>query len=237
MSRRSPSGFTLIEILAVVAIVGILLALTIPVFWRFVESARNVKCFSNLRTLGNGIMLFTQDNDGRMPPSMEDPAGPRPIFGNKVSSWGPTWAEYIAKVYLEGDKSSFKCPSRPKAWQSAVSKPAGYYLDYVYNENFSPRNKDISDYQLYEGIKLASIKSPSKKILLADGGRPSGNDWAGGFYMTKDAWYLHPRHFRDTTVNVIYVDQHVEGIPYKKEFGKLPPVDDPVGRNAFLPDA
>lgn len=59
-SRRS--AFTLIELLTVIAIIGILAAILIPVVGAVRESARAVQCVSNLRQLGLGIMAATGDN-------------------------------------------------------------------------------------------------------------------------------------------------------------------------------
>ncbi|HHX41473.1 MAG TPA: DUF1559 domain-containing protein [Armatimonadetes bacterium] len=61
MSRTR--GFTLIELLVVIAIIAILAAILFPVFARARENARKSTCQSNLKQIGTGWHMYTQDYD------------------------------------------------------------------------------------------------------------------------------------------------------------------------------
>lgn len=61
-------GFTLIEILVVVAVIALLAAILFPVFARARENARRAACQSNMKQLGLGLLQYTQDHDERLPP-------------------------------------------------------------------------------------------------------------------------------------------------------------------------
>jgi prepilin-type N-terminal cleavage/methylation domain-containing protein len=61
------SGFTLIELLVVIAIIAILAAILFPVFARAREQARKTTCLSNMKQLGLGFMMYTQDYDELLP--------------------------------------------------------------------------------------------------------------------------------------------------------------------------
>src|SRR4051812_11405300 len=62
-SHRTRTGFTLIEILVVIAIIGLLAAIMFPVFVKVRENARRSACQSNLKQIGLGILQYAQDYD------------------------------------------------------------------------------------------------------------------------------------------------------------------------------
>ncbi len=62
MTHRT-KAFTLIELLVVIAVIAVLMAIMMPAFQKAKESAREIKCRSNLRNIGVGITMFLQDND------------------------------------------------------------------------------------------------------------------------------------------------------------------------------
>lgn len=61
------AGFTITELLVVMAIIGILAAIMFPVVVKAKESARVARCLSNLRQLGTGLTMYMDSYDARFP--------------------------------------------------------------------------------------------------------------------------------------------------------------------------
>ena len=60
------SFFTLIELLVVIAIIAILAAMLMPALQQARERGRSAFCVSNLKTLGNALQMYGNDNNGYM---------------------------------------------------------------------------------------------------------------------------------------------------------------------------
>ncbi|MCL4693566.1 MAG: prepilin-type N-terminal cleavage/methylation domain-containing protein [Candidatus Hydrogenedentes bacterium] len=68
MNRKR--GFSLIELIVVIAIIAILMALILPALARARESARRTVCASNLKQMGEIFRMFADEYDGDWPPRM-----------------------------------------------------------------------------------------------------------------------------------------------------------------------
>jgi len=61
------SGFTLIELLVAVGIIGLLMALLMPMVTHMREAARRAEDLADLHQLTTACMLYSQDHDGLLP--------------------------------------------------------------------------------------------------------------------------------------------------------------------------
>jgi len=93
------NAFTLIELLTVIAIIGILAAIIIPATSKVRGTARAAQCASNLRQIGFGIPLYSQENKGAYPGPLYSGQGPAFVSGNGGSTGSLSLA---LEPYLQG---------------------------------------------------------------------------------------------------------------------------------------
>jgi len=73
------AGFTLVELIMVIAVIGILAALLLPVLATARRKARQAQCRSNLHQIGIAVLAYTADYAEHLP--VAGRLGPEPMFG------------------------------------------------------------------------------------------------------------------------------------------------------------
>jgi prepilin-type N-terminal cleavage/methylation domain-containing protein/prepilin-type processing-associated H-X9-DG protein len=73
-------AFTLVELLTVIAIIGILAAILIPTIGAIRQNARKSQCTSNLRQVGLAYLAYMSENKNRLPNNTWSGANPRPNY-------------------------------------------------------------------------------------------------------------------------------------------------------------
>lgn len=97
-------GFTLIELMTVVALIATLAAILFPVFASAREAARAGSCRSNLHQIGIALALYSRDYDGGLPPT--------------DNGWVPLITPYLNELLV------LRCPSSSENVDVGVSSGA-----------------------------------------------------------------------------------------------------------------
>ena len=90
--KQRKSGFTLIELLVVVAIIALLISILLPSLSRARELAKRAVCSANLRGVGQGMHIYSNDNEEWFPHSLYKEPDYNPGTPNEVA------VEYIGHL-------------------------------------------------------------------------------------------------------------------------------------------
>jgi len=187
--RSARRGFTLVELLVVLAIITMLAALLFPVLAQAREQARRTTCLSQMRQIGQAHLLYVQDWDECFPNWME--AGPprRGPFGARCY-----WTEFL-QPYLR----SQRVLSDPGVQWSGTPEDGVRLADYALL-TWGPGGEGTPDnpYFRWAGppLTLATVTWPTDTISLAD-----------GFTTTEITWGLVTRHRGGLSAG--FLDGHV----------------------------
>lgn len=123
--RSSLKGMTLIELLAMVAVISIMSGFLFGAYNKSRSMGQRVVCISNLKNMGQAMQLYAEDYRLRFPPKAN-------------------WYTLLHENYLESDTDVFVCPA---ASDLTMGTNMGYGLnsdlDKKYSPNYNLRNTGV----------------------------------------------------------------------------------------------
>lgn len=218
-SKRYPvagdRAFTLVELLAVIAIISMLALLLVPASSRMQASTMKAKCASNMRQISAALFAYAGDNNGCLPP-VADPWGTpnSPLWVSRI--W--EYAGYDS-ANLQGKKSFnssgsepkniFHCPANARQFIPVPTLIQPVNTAYFsYGLNAGPGGDNITGWSL--PIRLNGVGKPSQTVMVTETSFALGTRWGYLYY-----YGLTPHA---SGANFLYFDGHVEWLSFKDAY-------------------
>ena len=222
--------FTLIELLIVIAIIGILLSLLLPSVSKARETMKRTVCLSNLKQLSISLQLYTSNNGSFFPYT-------RKVNNNNIVSWDDLISGYDGretlsfaqmKAALDPDQEKscevYKCPSDEVPKNNVDNIRRSYSISLLKENNALFRGisgagggnnqPDISR-------RAAQITQPSDTILLSENFHK--HNWMGvhwGNITVANHYYTFLNNLdtnpipHNLSFNYLFVDGHAKPLTY-----------------------
>lgn len=176
------TGFSLIELLIVMSIIGLLMSILLPVLSSAREAAQGTQCLANLHSQGTAMSAYQQDFEEYFPPYYRPnfPTTGRTTYfwGVRINS-GPNLNKIDRSAswmmgYCDATKlEMFLCPSQPWGGYVPQGNVTEASTNYGYNAwSLFPQlwNRRDSRGNLMINRRTVDISDPSRLLAFADSG-------------------------------------------------------------------
>ncbi|MGB9690260.1 DUF1559 domain-containing protein [Thermogutta sp.] len=167
-------GFTLVELLVVIAIVGMLIGLLLPAVQAAREAARRASCTNNLRQMGLGLHNYHQAM-GCFPPggiehrAMINPKTGRPYGpAGRQLAWSVFLLPYVEQKALYDRIDTGKPFDAPENAEAAATILPLYICPSATNQRELRQGRGPCDYGGIYGERITSPNNPPKGMMLYD---------------------------------------------------------------------
>jgi prepilin-type N-terminal cleavage/methylation domain-containing protein/prepilin-type processing-associated H-X9-DG protein len=163
----SNRGFTLVELLVVIAVIGVLTSLLLPAVQAARGAARRMSCTNNLHQIGVGLQNY-HGAHGHFPPGGIEP---RTSWRDTISrqlAWSAFLLPYVEQRQVS-ERIDFGRPFDAKENAQAAAHVLPVYLcPSVTRSSYLKDGRGVCDYGGIYGERILSPNNPPKGVMLYD---------------------------------------------------------------------
>lgn len=213
-SLPARSAFTLIELLTVIAIIGILAAIIIPVVGQVRRAARMSQSVSNLKTIGQAVQLYLADNRGKFPPLGQGTGFTAPLWTDSGLSY-PEWKKGLNAYLPTTGRQRFR------AFNGTLYSINEVYVDPLLADDRHHATGDYGASRVIfkpdgQEIGFEQVRQPSRTVMVAAGETTTQTPPVGSWFIETNNWVNgtavdnRPGDRGTGRVPAVFVDGHVE---------------------------
>ena len=228
--RRSPRGFTLVELMVTIVIVSILASMIFLFAKRGIQTAKASKCMSNMRQIHAGVLAVTEQG-------VQTTHNPRrtypPYAGQQQKPWNKfLWIDLVAEqmglAELEGGKFIWNTHPKETVFQNPLSRHSfggeGSDWGVLANSKDETKGSFTQNYEvggwvgpqtapdLARVTRTSEVEYPAVTIMFGESNDDLTTGSPTAFWSTDTA----PQGNHKNGAHCIFVDGHVELIPNKR---------------------
>lgn len=211
-SFRNCRGFTLVEMLSVIAVVGILAAIIIPVVSGVRERAKEGASLANLRQIGAGLSLYVNDNNGELPLLSVD-------YANQY--WSRSLMPYLESNKVEGERFvNGSGGALGAVFMDPLVEDGNHHSLSDYGANtYVIRQRNTNSSNPASNRKVSTIDNPENLVSVMSAetnynGRKIGAWYAGAStYVATGSSNPGPSDRGRGLIQALFLDGHVQSIP------------------------
>lgn len=213
---RRVSAFTLIELLTVIAIIGILAAIIIPVVGKVRATARASQAVSNIRQLTQAHMTYANDNRGNIPWTNSG-SGRSAVWTVNIAPYAGVAQDFTTSWTTPPSLADQRPPSvfaNPSS--TATLSASGSNWDFSeFARNSFVAQSPSGNTSLRKTNSLTRIPNPSRSAMIV----------MAGLGLYEAGWWNTPVRPDGDRVPVGYFDGHVNTLPYTDLYSASPSTD------------